>query len=340
MNLKKDGSPDGLRPPYLDKFETVESPLFVLPVFLSRADATPENERPRDPANVVDGDGNLIRDLNGGHSALAFEADANISFEKWDEYWRKVHGPRFTYEEGPEDKSMRVLLRYDQIHRVPGGPTSGFPPPYYAPVDANAKLHASVIGRIAPYNRPSFDGLAYMAFRSYEDMVTSFGSGKFPAKIVPEERVMFRAVTHMVTQEYIIVASPRHRDAVSLVKIHRRAADLTRGQFQERWLRDHAPKMVAKPATHQYVRRYAQLHNIGPAREGDLFWHPVSRVWDGITVMSFSCVADLEDFIMSDDYNTMLSDEAEYSDLSLSEYWTGINYNIINRLYPEVVSKM
>lgn len=335
MPLKKDGSPDGLRPPYLKSFEMIDHPLFVLPVFLARADATPETVRPRDLRNVVDAHGMPIATLNGNHATVAFEADANLSYEKWDEYWRKVHGPRFTYEEGPNDKSMRVLLRYDQIHRLPGGPTSLFAPPYYAPVDENERLFPSVIGRIEPYKRPSFDGLAYMAFRSYEDMVRSFGSGKFPNKIVPEEQVMFRTVTHMVTQEYIVIPSPRHRDAISLVKVHRRRPEMTRAEFQGYWLNRHATLLTSQKVTHQFVRRYAQLHNIGPATEGEIFWHPVSSVWDGISVFSFAGVTDLEDFLMTEEYAAIEADEAKFVDHANSEYWTGVNYNIINRIYPE-----
>lgn len=334
----KDGSNAGLRPPYLTTFHATDEPLIVLPVFLSRADSTAQRDRPRDSENVVDNNGNPIPEPADDPSALAFESDPNLAYEKWDEYWRKVHGMRFTFEEGPQDRSMSVLLRYDQVHRLPGGPTSAFPPPYHAPLDENGQLHTGVIGRIAPYKRPLYDGLAYMAFRSVEDLTLSFGSGKFPSKIVPEEQVMFRSVPHMISREFILIASATHRDPISLVKTHTRAPDIGRNDFQGRWLQEHAEFVIGTAATHQYVRRYAQLHNIGP-KEGELFWHPISSKWDGLSIFSFAGVTDLEDFLMSDDYAAIEADEARIVDATGSEYWTGVNYNMINRLYPERVTR-
>jgi hypothetical protein len=334
LPLLKDGSATGLRPPYLEKFETTTEPLVVLPAFLSRADSTAASARPRDPKNVVDSSGQPIAEPSERPDQLAFEADPNLNYEKWDEYWRKVHGMRFTYEEGPDDRSMALMLRYDQVHRVPGGPTSFFPPPYQAPVDANGQLFDHVIGNIPAYRRPTYDGFAYMAFHTIEDLTISFGYGKFPAKIVPEERVMFRSVPHLITREHILKASPIHRDPISLIKVHVRKSS-ARQAFQEKWLFEHGKTVMGLPATHRYVTRYAQLHNIGPAKEGELFWHPVGSRWDGITVMSFACMADLEDFLMTDDYAAIDADELEYVDPKQSEYWSALNYNIINRIYPE-----
>jgi hypothetical protein len=338
-SVLNDGSETGLRPPYLTRFEATDEPLIVLPAFLSRADSTPQADRPRDPKNVVGHDGHPIANPDADPSALAFEPNPNLAYEKWDEYWRKIHGMRFTYEDGPEDKSMAVMLRYDQVHRVPGGPTSHFPPPYTAPVDAHGRLHSRIIGRIPAYKRPTYDGFAYMAFKSLEHLTLSFGSGKFPAKIVPEEQVMFRSVPHMIAREHILIASPHHREAVSVIKVHRRNPARSREEFQKRWLHAHAALVLSKPASHQYLRRYVQLHNIGPAKEGDLFWHPVGSTWDGISVLSFDGMTDAEDFLMTQCNVAIEADEATFIDHDGSEYWTALNYNIINRMYPERVTK-
>ncbi|MCZ4061468.1 hypothetical protein O3W44_23495 [Pantoea sp. LMR881] len=62
------------------------------------------------------------------HAAkLALEAEPNLAFEHWDEYWRKVHGPKFAYA-GPGTQNDSVL-RYDQVHRLASGPSSWFRPP-------------------------------------------------------------------------------------------------------------------------------------------------------------------------------------------------------------------
>jgi hypothetical protein len=97
--------------------------------------------------------------------------------------------------------------------------------------------------------------------------------------------------------------------------------------------------VLARAATHQYVRRYAQLYNVGPANEGELFWHEVGSRWDGITVMSFAGVTDLEDYLMTDHYAAVQADEGKFTAAEGSEYWTALNYNIINRLYPERITK-
>jgi hypothetical protein len=59
-SVLNDGSETGLRPPYLTRFEATDEPLIVLPAFLSRADSTPQADRPRDPKNVVGHDGHPI----------------------------------------------------------------------------------------------------------------------------------------------------------------------------------------------------------------------------------------------------------------------------------------
>jgi hypothetical protein len=64
-------------------------------------------------------------------------------------------------------------------------------------------------------------------------------------------------------REYVLIPSERHRDPVSLVKIHQRLPDLSREAFQQRLLGEHADLVMSRTSTHRYVRRYAQLHNIG-----------------------------------------------------------------------------
>lgn len=37
-------------------------------------------------------------------------------------------------------------------------------------MDENGRLYESVLGRIEPYKRPQHDGLAYMAFKTIEEV--------------------------------------------------------------------------------------------------------------------------------------------------------------------------
>jgi hypothetical protein len=87
------------------------------------------------------------------------------------------------------------------------------------------------------------------------------------------------------------------------------------------------------------VQRYAQLHNVGPSSEGEQFWHPYGRTIDGVTVMAFASMNDVEDFLMTEDYALIASHEATFINHNESEYYTCLNYNIINRLYPEVATR-
>jgi hypothetical protein len=49
----------------------------------------------------------------------AFEPDANIRFEKWGEYWRRLCGVRFIYDDGVDQATLTRLLLYNQLHRFP-----------------------------------------------------------------------------------------------------------------------------------------------------------------------------------------------------------------------------
>ena len=304
-----------------------------------KPDLTPESERPRDADNLLDAEGDLIDLAKAEPADLAFDPDPYLVDEKWREYWRKVHGMRFTHKDGPDDASMALMLRYDQVHRVSSGPTSFFPPPYQPPLDADGRLFPDVLKRIPEYRRPQYDGFAYMAFDSLEDLSASFGSGKFPAKIVPEERIIFRSVPHLIAKEYVVLPNRAVRGAVMLVKIHRVKAGVTREAFQRHWLHEHADLVLSKPATHRFVTRYAQLHNVGPDKEGELFWHPVGRTMDGVTVMEFANMNHVEDYLMSPEYAEIEADEAKHLDADRSVYWTALNHNIIDKMLNEVPTR-
>lgn len=114
--------------------------------------------------------------------------------------------------------------------------------------------------------------------------------------------------------------------------IHMRASHLSREAFQERLLGEHARLVLAQPATREFVRRYAQLHNIGSTQKD-----PEGSRIDAVSVLSFASLNDVEDYLVSDDYAAIQAS----CDALLgegSEWWTGINYSVINRLMPEVAT--
>src|SRR5437660_1085141 len=81
------------RPPYERSLHTTTKPLIVTPTLVSRADATSWAERPHDDASAVDRSGREVEHPASHPGELAIEAEPNLAFERWDEYWRKVHGP-------------------------------------------------------------------------------------------------------------------------------------------------------------------------------------------------------------------------------------------------------
>lgn len=316
-----------------------DQPLTVIFSFLSRADASPLASRRRGEGHILDAAGYVLRDPAADPAANAFEADPNINFEKWGEYWRKVHGVRFVHMDDPDDRSLERLLRYDQLHRFPAGPTSLTPPPYVAPLDDNGRLFPTIIGHVPPYRRPRWDGVAYLSFAIPEDIARVLGSERVRSKILPEDRAMFRDIAPLLSRQYIIIPNGAGTDAVSLIKTHVRRSGLARADFQHEWLHAHADLVAAQPATRGLVTRYVQLHNIGQETERTPFFHPQTTEIDGVTLMGFANVGDAETYLQTYDYRAIITaNEGRIANPRRGEYWTSINFVIVNQIKREIPS--
>lgn len=320
------------RPPLGATQGSTTQPLIVTPTFVSRVDATPRGERPQDAGASKSKHGHEVHLPNWRPHALALEGNPNLAFEHWDEYWRKVHGPKFAWDE--PGSSSALVLRYDQVHRIPSGPSSFFPPPYRAMIADDGRLPSDPEKRVPELQRPRWDGFAYITYAEQADIERVLGQEKFDKRIVADEQVAFRMVTREITREYILIPSARHRDAVSLVKIHMRAAGLSREEFQRRLLGEHRALVLAQPATHEFVRRYAQLHNIGSTDKD-----PEGEKIDAVSVLSFACLNDVEDYLVSDDHRAIEASENALCGAG-SEWWTAVNYSVINRLMPELATEL
>ncbi|WP_419729587.1 EthD domain-containing protein [Lichenicola sp.] len=320
------------RAPVRRAFTATTRPLIVTPTFVSRVDDTPPGERPQDEGASKDVRGREVRrpDLHPGR--LALEPDPGLAFEHWDEYWRKVHGPKFAWDE--PGSSSELVLRYDQLHRIASGPSSFFRPPYRAMVDDTGRLPSDPEKRVPAFGRPRWDGLAYITYAEQPDIKRTLGQEKFAQRIIEDERVAFRMVTREITREFILIPSARHRDAVSLVAIHMRRPELSRAEFQARLLGEHARLVLAQRATHEFVRRYAQLHTIGSTQED-----PEGSRIDAVSVMGFASLNDVEDYLVSPDYAAIEASEHRFAGDG-SEFWTAVNYSVINRLLPELATEL
>ena len=320
------------RPPLGATRAATGQALIVTPTFVSRVDDTARGERPQDAGASRSRHGHQVHFPNWRPHALALEGDPNLAFEHWDEYWRKVHGPKFAWDE--PGSSSAAVLRYDQVHRVASGPSSAFPPPYRAMVGDDGRLPSDPEKHVPAYRRPRWDGFAYIAYADEADIERTLGQEKFDKRIVADEQVAFRMVTREITREYILIPSARHRDPVSLVMIHMRAPGMSREVFQQQLPGEHAALVLAQPATREFVRRYAQLHNIGSIQKD-----PEGSRIDAVSVLSFASLNDVEDYLVSADYPAIAAALAGLEGAG-SEWWTGINYSVINRLAPEVATAL
>ncbi|MEW6339340.1 MAG: EthD domain-containing protein [Paraburkholderia sp.] len=325
------------RPPYLKTYRAYSEPLTVICSLLSRADNAALSERRRDPNLLLDARGELVKDPATATSA--FENNPNLGFEKWTEYWRKTHGPRFIHAQPSEANGIQHLLRYDQIHRLPAGPSNESPLPYTPPVDAAGKLFDTVIGHVPEYRRPQWDGIAYLAFEDLAGLQAVFSQPEIDAKILPEDRAIFRELCPVLSRQHIVIPSETQRESILLVKVVRRKAGLSREGFHAAWLNQYARHVLQQPATTRYVKRYVQLHNIGATEPGQPFFHPVGHKIDGVSIMGFTSINDLEDFLLDPGVAQLAHKEAEFVAQEGGEYWTGLSYQVVNQIYPETATR-
>lgn len=326
------------RAPYLQPHPGSDKPLIVVFSLLSRADNTPLTERHRADDHILDHNGKSLIDPAADAVKNVFEGNPNINFEHWGEYWRKVHGVRFTYAENSDDHSLEHLQRYDQLHRFAPGPTHTDAPPYRAPVDAKSNLWPTVIGHIETYRRPRWDGVAYLNFTDLEDIPVALGNARVREKILPEDQAIFRDIAPMLSRQYIFTPSNKGNEPITLVKLHVRKATVSRSSFQKWWLNEHGN--IAATQSKAWVRRYVQLHNIGPTEEGQPLYHPQASGIDGVTLMSFDNLGDLEDFLLSPEYKKIVGYESLMMDIAAGEWWTTIDIVLINRISPELATDL
>ncbi|KAA1190200.1 EthD domain-containing protein [Photorhabdus heterorhabditis] len=300
----------------------------VLCTLLSRADSSPLTERRKNPNQMLDVQGHPL--VEPPLVMNAFEKDANLAFEKWTEYWRKVHGPRFLHALPRESDGKYTLLRYDQIHRFSSGPSSINPLPYQPPLDKDGHLFNTIIGHIPSHRRPQWDGIAYLSFPNIDNLYSLFEHPEISRAILPEDQVIFRELCPVLCRQHVLIPSKTNSDAILLVNIHRRATELNRSDFHEILLYQYAKAIISQPSTQKFVQRYIQLHNIGPIMTGEKFFHPIAKDIDAISIMAFASITDLEDFLQDLDLSATLENNSLFN-IEKSEYWSALSHTLINQ---------
>jgi hypothetical protein len=289
------------------------------------------------PNNTSDKNGNPIVEPDKYPEKIALESNPNLMFEHFDEYWRKIHGPKFAHKEGPEDPSTDYVMMYNQVHRITGGPSSQFPPPYLPPLKSDGMLSMTPAAEVLPYIRPKWDGMAHICYRSLSETAKFFVTDKYNKRIIFDERVFLRVVLVFASAEYVIIPGPEIPSPIVVVKFYYRNGG-TREEFQKRLLWEHADLVYSKPDTQKYVSRYALLLNVGPTDKSNPLWQEAGQKVDAMSMMSFRTMTECEWYLSGDDYKTIDAAEDEFVDKKQSEWFTAINYNVVNKGGQEVAT--
>ncbi len=305
-----------------------QSPLIVLNALVIRADSqAPEEVRRARPGYNVNKAGEGVEESGTLDRRLALTEKPQLEWEAFDEYWRKVHGPKILHRDGPSDRQTELLTYYLQQHRIPAGPTSQRAPPYAPKLTAAGVLPTSPAADCESYQRPAWDGIAQLGYSSKRDLEAFFNvdEGKYGDKIVPDEAVFIRGFGFHVAEEHVVFnRGDRRRDPIILIRAHVRNADYSRERFRGYWMTQHADMLNRLPSSKTLIRRYAQLVNISEA--GDRLYDEVGDRIDGIGVMSFANMNDVEDFLSGSCYAALAADEQNFA--SGTSFFTALNYVI------------
>lgn len=308
-----------------------KKPNVMNPILIARADnSAPDDRRIRAAGSTIDEAGNPVERPDLTPEQIALEKNPNLMFEHWDEFWRKVHGPRCIYKDGEEDNFLSGIHTYCQIHRLPAAPCSAFAPPYPAMTDENGSLYQSVWDKVPEYKRPMHDGLVYWAAPSVADLLPIDTSEKALRKICPEGNLFTRNGTCGLSAEYIIIPSMTDDWApVCTVKTHyAKEGVMSKKKLQEYLLNKHSDFIKNGEQAKKVIKRFAYIMNINEKAE-EPFYSEEGTKLAAISVTFFQNMRVCEDYFASEEYAGVAAKEAEILDLDKSEWWTGLLYQIM-----------
>lgn len=172
-----------------------------------------------------------------------FKRKPGLSVEEYQSYWRTGHVPFI--------KAMKQVRRYIQNHPI-----------------------------FTPGTEPAFDGLVELWVDSVEDLKAMAASPEY-ARVVEDEKVFVdrSSIQLVLTDEHVITDGPREPDGVKHVFMLKRKSGMTPSEFQDYWLKRHAPLVGNPPGLIRYVQSHAKL---GGYRDGK------EPAWDGIGTISYT----------------------------------------------------
>ena len=196
---------------------------------------------------------------------------ADISSADFHNHWRDVHAPL-----GLQIKGLR---RYVQSHRG-DGVVPGFE---NCTIDGAAEIW--------------FDDLATMANLANEP---TYING---AKVDEQNFINLDEIIFLATREHVIIPGPKIERDTPLVKaifLLRRRPDMSVAEFQDYWIKAHAPQIP----TDAGIVRYVQCHQAPETyAEG-------TPAYDGVAELSFADFAAFEAYWTSDRVQAIFSADA------------------------------
>lgn len=304
------------------------NPIAMYPILLSRSDNSSEQERERCPGCTIDNTGKPLEHPELTPEQNALEGNPNLMFEHWDEFWRKVHGPRVAYKESAEEYLAKTACTYYQVHRLPAAPSSAFPPPYKPLTDENGVLYSHIWDKVPAYVRPSFDGLVYWAAPTVAKLIPIGYSATATEKINHEGNLFNRNWGGSMSAEYVIIPSDMENyPPICTVKLHRRKSG-SQEELQQHLLHEHSERIVQGELAKKYFRRFAYIFNINK-KEDEPFYNELGISFDAISVTYFRNMAECEAYYGSEEYRAIQEIENTLLDTNRSEWWTGMVYPVV-----------
>lgn len=306
-------------------------PNVMNPILIARADnSAPDDRRTRALGSTVDKKGKPVERPDLTPEQIALEQNPNLMFEHWDEFWRKVHGPRCMYKDGEQDNYLEGINTYCQIHRLPAAPSSAFAPPYPAMTDKTGVLYDYVWDKVPAYKRPMYDGLVYWAGTTVEKLLYIDTSEKAVKKICPEGNLFTRNGTCGLSAEYVIVPSKTPDWApVCTVKTHYpKIGGMKKKELQEYLLKKHADFVKDGRRAQEVFQRFAYIVNVNE-KPGEPFYSEEGAKLAAISVTFFKNMKDCEEYYASEEYAKVAEKEVRFLDMDKSEWWTGMLYQVM-----------
>lgn len=167
-----------------------------------------------------------------------------------------------------------------------------------------------VLPEAYPDEDPPYDGVAEVWFDDHQALEGWLNHPYYEETVKPDSKqfVDRENIDRILCQETAMDANPTDTDMIKLYAFLKRKRGLTVQEFARYWRWNHGPRVTSTPQFYEYIRHYVQNHAVHELhREGAAF--------DGIPVVWFSSLQELETWMNLDDIPKVIHpDEEEFID--------------------------